>query len=61
MIGIEKGKSNQIAELYGSMLLILVALLHVETRNVIGGLNCPVNLVAKLYLLFLLNWLLRHF
>ena len=47
MIGTEKGKSNVIAGLYGSMLSISNALLLVESRNFIGGLNCSVNLVAK--------------
>ena len=47
MIRIEKGKSNEIAGLYGSMLLTLVTSLLVESRNVIGGLDCSVNLVAK--------------
>ena len=47
MIGIGKGKSNEIAGLYGSMLLTLVTLLLVESRNVIGGLNCAVNLDAN--------------
>ena len=48
MIGIGKGKSSEIAVLYGSMLLTLVTLLLVESGNVIGGLNCSDNLVAKL-------------
>ena len=47
MIGIGKGKSNEIAGLYGSMWLTLITLLLVESRNVIGDLNCSVNLVAK--------------
>ena len=51
MIGTEKFKSNEIARLYGSMLLISVALLLVESRNVIGVLNCLVNRVAKLFFL----------
>ena len=40
----EKAKSNRFA---GSMLLISVALLLVESRNAIGSLNCPANQVAK--------------
>ena len=47
MIGIGEGKSNEIARLYGSMLLTFVTSLLVESRNVIGGLDCSVNLVAK--------------
>ena len=47
MIRIGKGKSNEIAGLYGSMLLTLVTLLLFESRNVIGGINCSVNMVAK--------------
>ena len=47
MIGIGKGKSNEIAGLYGSMWLALVTLLLVESRIVIGDLNCSVNLIAK--------------
>ena len=47
MKGIEKGKSNEIAGLYGSIWLTLITLLLVETRNVICGLNCSINLVAK--------------
>ena len=47
MIGIGKGKSNEMAGLYGSMLLTLVTLLLIESRNFIGGLNCSVNLFAK--------------
>ena len=35
------------------MLLISVALLLVEPKNAIGGLNCPANLVAKLSFLTL--------
>ena len=47
MIGIGKGRSNEIAGLYGSMFLTLVTLLLAESKNVIGGLNCSVNLIAK--------------
>ena len=47
MIGIGKGTSNEIAGLYGSMLLTFVTLLLFESRNVIGGFNFSVNLVAK--------------
>ena len=43
----EKGKFNEYAGLYGSMFVISIALLLVESRNAIGGLNCPANLVAK--------------
>jgi len=55
MMGIGKGKSNEIAGLYGSMWLTLITLLLVETRNVIGGLNCSINLVAKTSFLNFLN------
>ena len=55
MIGTEKGKSSKIAGLYGSMLLIFVALLHVKSLNIIGGLNCSVNQVAKPSFLTLVN------
>jgi len=59
MIRIGKGKSNVIAGLYGIMLLTLVTMLLVESRNVIGDLNCSVNLVAKpsfLTFVKLINW-----
>ena len=55
IIGTKKGKSNEIAGPYGSMLLFMVALLLVESRNVIGGLICPVNQVVKLSFLILVK------
>ena len=47
MIGIGKGKSNEIAGLCGDMLLTLVTLLLVESRYLISSFICSVNLVAK--------------
>ena len=51
MIGNGKGKSNEIAGLYGSILLTLVTLLLFESSNVFGSLNCLFNLVAKTFFL----------